>query len=1027
MSETYKKLIKTLRSIFEMDKADLDFGIYRIMNQKRDDINKFLEYDLLPQVKQAFSDYENSGASNLKQELETAIEQAKQFGAPDPENAPAVLDIKKRMSIVDATVLENDVFSKLHTFLIRYYDKGDFISQRRYKDGTYAIPYNGEEVKLYWANHDQYYIKSTEHLRDYAFIAKDKENNDKPFRIKLVDADIEKDNVKEKSGEERRFSIDEDKPLSIDDGQLLIHFNFLPAGKKKQEALNKHAVEVIFKQTGEEFEEWLTILKQLAPTEANKNRTILAKHLNDYTARNTFDYFIHKDLSGFLNRELDFYIKNEVLFLDDIDDKAFEVTEQQLRKIKILRSIGQKIIRMLAQLENFQKKLWLKKKFVVNTNYCLTLDQVPLDLIEQIIGNERQMSEWVDLYQIDQAQLTKDFFELGSVKFLEVEYYRYLVVDTSNFPVNFKENIVCSVTNIDNNCDGILVNSDNFQALNFLSNTLKDKIDCQYIDPPYNTDSSPILYKNGYRSSSWNSMMLDRISVGETLLKQNGVMVAAIDDAQQRELSHIMSNTFASGILGTFSVRSNPSGRPTQSGYSVAHEYLIYAGKSLSSTIGRMQPSESQMARFSQKDNEGVFEWRNLRREGSNSDRNARRFLYYPMYITDHEIRVPDLYWDETIEEWIATEKPFDNESVVFPDNDAGKQKTWRWGQETVKSNLTKLAVRKDRTGKNYVYYKRRPHDSGVVAVSTWFDAKYSSTEHGTSLLKNMFGNNIFSFPKSLHAVEDAIYIGGAANKNSVVLDFFAGSGTTGHATINMNRADNGKRKYYLVEMGKHFDDILLPRLKKSIYSSDWKDGSPINTQCGVSQFIKYLELESYEDTLNNLNKVSVKKSLSNQQQSFLDESASAREDYNLGYWLDVETENSASLLNVEQFEDPFNYQLKIGSGSVGATKPTNIDLIETFNYLLGLTVKSIDVISGFKVVIGTTHQDESVLVVWRKLVEKDNATLEEFLDEQGYNPRETEISRIYVNGDHTLEDPHSKVKMTEIEFKRLMFDTKSI
>ena len=171
MSETYKKLIKTLQALFEMDKADLDFGIYRIMNQKRDEISRFLENDLLAQVREAFTDFTDSSLAELKQELQAAIEQARKFGAPDPENTEAVREIRQKLaSMVDITAVENEVFSHLHTFFSRYYDKGDFISQRRYKKDTYAIPYEGEEVKLYWANYDQYYIKSSEHLRNLSLI-----------------------------------------------------------------------------------------------------------------------------------------------------------------------------------------------------------------------------------------------------------------------------------------------------------------------------------------------------------------------------------------------------------------------------------------------------------------------------------------------------------------------------------------------------------------------------------------------------------------------------------------------------------------------------------------------------------------------------------------------------------------------------------------------------------------------------------------------------------------------------------------
>lgn len=173
--------------------------------------------------------------------------------------------------------------------------------------------------------------------------------------------------------------------------------------------------------------------------------------------------------------------------------------------------------------------------------------------------------------------------------------------------------------------------------------------------------------------------------------------------------------------------------------------------------------------------------------------------------------------------------------------------------------------------------------------------------------------------------------------------------------------------------MGEHFNYTLLPRIKKCSYSTHWKDGEP-ESQGHQSVFIKSIRLEGYEDTLNNLQLMTSK-----QQQPQLAQHDKLREDYMLGYWLDVETVDSPSLLNIDQFEDPFNYKLNIGSGSVGATKSTTVDLVETFNYLIGLTVKTIDLLDGFKVVTGTNPQDESVLVVWRNTKEKDNEALEKF------------------------------------------------
>ena len=162
----------------------------------------------------------------------------------------------------------------------------------------------GEEVKLHWANHDQYYIKSSEHFRDYIFTMP----SGRRVQVNLVAASSEQDNKKEQAGKERRFIICEEDPIHEENGELFIRFEYkLDDGKKKQEVLNQEAIERVLYTEG--FGEWTRELSKPAPTKANPKRTLLEKHLTQYTARNTFDYFIHKDLGGFLRRELDFYIK----------------------------------------------------------------------------------------------------------------------------------------------------------------------------------------------------------------------------------------------------------------------------------------------------------------------------------------------------------------------------------------------------------------------------------------------------------------------------------------------------------------------------------------------------------------------------------------------------------------------------------------------------------------------------------------------------------------------------------------------
>lgn len=1037
MSQKVEQLKRLLAEIFQLDQADLDFGIYRIMNTKREEIGRFLDRDLLPQVRKAFHAYACENRETVQKALDRAIEQARELGA-DPESLPRVKELKDELT-KDETVmaLEDEVYSHLYNFFRRYYQEGDFISLRRYKEGVYAIPYEGEDVKLHWANHDQYYTKTSEYLRDYIF----RLPSGKGVHFKLVDADADKDNNRSPNGHERRFILSQEQPLAEENGELVIRFDYCPhPDKAKQADLNKAAVDRILNQS-KGFDDWRRELASVRPTEKNANRTLLEKHLTDYTARNTFDYFIHKDLNGFLRRELDFYIKNEVMHLDDVESDTAPRVEQYLSKIKAVRHIAHKIIDFLAQIENFQKKLWLKKKFVVETQYCVTLDRILAIededarnwLIEQIIKNDAQREEWVSLCAIDEVK--GDLMAPGYSKPLKPDFLkanRTLVVDTRHFAQDFKRRMLAAFDDIDGTTEGLLIHGENFQALSLLQARFREQVKCVYIDPPYNTDASAIDYKNGYKASSWISLIEGRVSLSKPMLTDAGVLVAAIDDEQHRELSFALSNIFKGRLLGTMCVRANPSGRPTQTGYSVSHEYLLFAGQSDKSGIGRLPPTDEQMARFRRRDEIGPFEWRNLRREGSNSDRSARRALYYPIYIQGAEIRVPTMSWDHRAEEWIIQEDPNPGEQAVWPDNEEGAQKTWRWEWKTVMSSLSQLSVRKDRSGRDYLYYKRRPHEEGVVSVSSWFDAKYSATEHGTSLLKALFGRSTFSYPKSIHAVVDAVYIAGASDPTATVLDYFAGSGTTGHAIINLNRKDGGRRKFILMEMGAYFDSVLLPRIKKVTFTPEWRDGKPMRSATAEEserspRVVKVVRLESYDDTLNN-----IELRRTGPQQTILEQHPAFREDYVLRYMVDVEARESPSLLNVYGFEDPFNYKLNIATGSARETKPTVVDLVETFNYLIGLRVKTIDDIRGVRVVTGTNPQGERVLILWRKIKELDNNALDEWFRQQSYNANDQEFDLIYVNGDHNLEnlrksDQTWKAWLIEEQFRRLMFDVQDV
>jgi adenine-specific DNA-methyltransferase len=1031
MTDNLDKLKRLLAELFQLDQADLDFGIYRIMNSKRNDIELFLNNDLLSQVRSAFSDYESEDRAKLETELSKTIEKAKELGA-DPYTLPKVKDLKDKLAAtIDLTALENEVYSHLYNFFRRYYNEGDFISLRRYKEGVYAIPYEGEEVKLYWANHDQYYIKTAENFRNYTF----KLPSEKRVHFKLVDADTEKDNVKASNGNDRRFVY---KGLTAENTEnaeeIFFQFEYESlAERKKQDELNREAIQrmmIDLSTLRSPATSAVEELSRLTPTEKNPERTVLEKRLNDYTARNTFDYFIHKNLGEFLQRELDFYIKNEIMHLDDIENESAPRVEQYLAKIKAIRKIAHKIIDFLAQLENFQKKLWLKKKFVVETNYCITLDRVPESLYEKITSCDAQREEWDRLFSINEIE--PDLHNPGYSAPLTVDFLkanRYLVLDTKFFDAKFKTKLMASVEDIDENCDGLLIHSENFQGLCLLQERYREQVKCIYIDPPYNTSASEIMYKNGYKNSSWITFVENRILSADGLFAEQGIMCATIDDFEFHRLRMLLENIYSKECLvGVISIKNNPAGRSTAKGFSIAHEYGIFISSQEGTVIGRLSHSEDQIARYKFDDENGQFEWVNFRKHGgANANRYARPKLFYPIFVSPTQVRFPEIEWNAKANSYDVLEKPKGDEKILYPVTPNGDEKTWKWGIDTAKANPEEFTVRNDQNGEIGVYRKARLNEAGTLPLTTWDKKEYSSTEYGTNLLKRIFGESEkFSFPKSVFAVMDSIRVCNVED-TSIILDYFAGSGTTGHAVINLNREDDGNRKYILVEMGEYFDTVLKPRIQKVVYSKDWKDGKPASRDTGVSHMFKYIRLESYEDTLNNLE---LKRT--DPQQSLLQKSDSLREDYMLRYMLDVESRGSASLLNIDRFSDPFNYKLEIATGSAGETKPTAIDLVETFNYLIGLRVKTIDDIAGVRVVTGTNPKGDNVLVLWRKVSETNNDALDKWLKKHQYKTKDLEFDVIYVNGDNNLEnlkreDETWKVRLIEEEFKRLMFDVEDV
>lgn len=1052
MSERLDRFISLMKGIFELDKSDLDFGIYRIMNIRKQEIEKFLSEGLPQKVQETLAPFaRNTGEiekrlAEIEQSLGTDISQL-------PDTIPMVReykDLKSQLAAgVDMAALETDVYSALYSFFNRYYDEGDFISKRRYKEGVYAIPYEGEEVKLYWANQDQYYIKTAENFKDYSFVARNPYGDSCTVHFLLVDATTEQNNNKESKDSKRTFMLyqeTEEQPelktfeYRPDTNEFIVRFVFDVPDDKKAKYLELNGA-AIRKKIAADYPQLVQILLADVSSDKKKPKTLIDKHLEAYVAKNTFDYFIHKDLKGFLYRELDFYIKSEIIHLDDLDTTNEQRVETYLAKVKAIKRVGHIIIDFLAQVEDFQKKLWLKKKFVVETNWCLTLDRINESFWPEIIANPAQIQEWIDMYAIDEVE--GDLTSIGWTNPPTMEFLRQnqnLVVDTKHFSTAFKDRLVASIDDLDRKTGGILIKGDNYHALRILSTKYRHQIKCCYYDPPYNTSENTFLYKNGYKDSSWASMMADRMYETKSLLEDSGVTCTAIDDLEQSLLVQLMDQCYGfDSRLGTLVIEIKPSGRTNDNFLATSHEYIIFnAIDPIGTEICFTPLTDDQLAKYTDDGSDlGAHKWRDFMRTGGYSTPEERPNSFYPIY-----------YSEETGEITLENKPGFQE---IWPIDTVGRNRVWRKTKPSFLVHLKngEIKIAKKRGSNDYKVQIIDRVKKGVRPKSTWVGSQYDASTHGTKWLKSIFGETSpFSFPKSIYAVKDTLYTVVGNSPNAIVLDIFAGSATTGEAVIRLNREPDedenlGNRKYILVEMGEYFNTVTVPRMKKVVYSLEWKSGKPISRNTGVSHIMKYFSLESYEDALSNVQ-------LSDEHKSLY---SLFGEDYLIHYMLDIESKGS--LLDLEQFKAPFSYQMKITERN--ETKTRRVDLVETFNYLIGISVarqstvsyfrsepdtaggyegavrlvKDNDGVYGFKQVEGTLPDGRRALVIWRTVTEDllaSNAALDAYFTKHRINPQDREFDVIFINGDNNLENLRAgeeswKVQMTETEFKNRMFE----
>ena len=974
MNQHYEAFRKKLQEIFMMDHAELDFGIYRIMNHKRNQINDFLDNQLLPQVEQTLKEYVKTDDS-LQQELTKAIEGCKNLGI-DPDTNPKVQQLRQQIAQSSTGIddLQNTVFSRLTQFFSRYYEGGDFVSQRRYKTGgnsAYAIPYNGEEVKLYWANYDQYYIKTSEYFKNYTFKLRD----GRRIFFVLVDASTEQNNNKSTEGMERRFDVlrnEEGLPVFEEmDDEFHISFTYeLMMKPPKQEIFNKNAFEALSVMIPKSWQDLLV------KENVTDKVVLLEKHIKAYTDKNSFDYFIHKDLGGFLSRELDFYIKNEVFVIADLDAAKLQ---SQLAVVKAIEKVGQKIIDFLAQLENFQKRLWLKKKFVVQSDYCITLDRVPEKYYPEICANDEQRKEWVRLFAIDEIKgdmMTEAYCEPLTIEFLKQN--PLLVLDTKFFSLQFKHKLLADIEGLDEQTNGLLIKSENLQAINLLTRTFSSNVRGCYIDPPFNLgENADYLYRVDYKDSTWLTLLYDRVLGIKKLLMDDGSIFVRCSHDGNMILRQLLNQTYGQDnyrneiVLRRAEETKGDLNKQfgTIKSITVNYDNLYWYSKYPNSRFSKIiKPISAEKS-----DAHWHSFWKAL-------DRPTMRYEILGIDLSNH---YGQWMWEKN--RAFAAVKNYEIYQEQFEPKGISLEDYW------VQTGKSLEFVKRDGDKIGSIKYWIPPRTE-TMADTNWLDIKGYA---------NKWGFKTENSEGVLKRVIDSL-----SEKDDYIIDCLLGSGTTAAVALKL------QRKFIGIDMGDHISKIAYPRLKYVLNG----EKSGISNSCtyrGGGCF-KYIRLEQYEDTLNNLE---VNDGFGKPD----------NESYVLRYMLDTETRDS--LINTKDFVRPFDYTIKTTRDNELVDTP--VDLVDTFNYLIGLHVDSIHwhKDDNICVVEGTTHiEKEHALVIWRNQDVIKNDDLNDFFRKQDYSTLDREFDVIYVNGDNTLpnlksDEEHWKVRLIEQELMKRMVE----
>jgi adenine-specific DNA-methyltransferase len=1052
-----------LKEMFQFNSNDLDFGIYRIYNLKRKEIENFIDskdenclepiinktLELVSKIekqveqKALYNFLKDSNKESLLNDPLGNFEKIQQLiinfcdNEQEQENLKATLTAStKEFNITDE--IKDKIYNHILGYFEMYYSNGDFGYNNRSRN-LYKVPYeadyDGNDTMFHWKHKGSLYIKTGASFNAIKF----KINHiGKEFELRLetnetsTDEEVARNNNKDSKQKHYKFNRFEEV-----EGVTRIVFNLSDKSTTKAD-LYKSLFKEVFK-SDEDIDKYLFSegkavfndltddydkvqdgsMKGIGSLRVNR-KTLLPKinknfekgtkieiendhftdetletiynidqKLNSFYIGNDSDYFIHENLQDFLTQEKERYIKNHILSdLQTILDGKLDNTT--LIIAKAFESVSSRIIEFLSTIEEFQKKLFTMKKKVVESEYCLTIDKIDEKYYPEMLDNKAQVLEWESLFSVKVKTLAD--LKAHSTLVLDTRFFKQ--IDGSN---PFKDKVLEEIENLEDEINGVLINSENYQALSFIQERFKGNIKGIYIDPPYNTGGDEgFLYKDSFKHSSWLTLMENRLILAKQLLKNNGTFAISIDINELHSSIKLMNSLFGSANEKAIATvrRSSVSGAKVINPgiVNISEYFLIYshtANNWDNNKIFREKDRDTRYNTFIRNRDLDVSKWEfstilesfasykgilksKLKKElGENYDKELETFIYSNSNA-------------------ICRFAALDDESV----SDSAVQMKYKSKEEPDKIFVLSREDKSDYIFKNgdvILFFEDRLIEVagrkvfGELVADIWDDVLPNDihNEGGVKLRKG-------KKPEKL--IHRFVELSTNKASNEWVLDYFGGSGTTGGVALKSGR------KFVVIEMGKYFNTLTLPRLKNALFGEQsgiskvtgWKGGG----------IVKYLVLEQYEDVLDAIEQIE----------------GDTPKNFPLKYLYKPELNKINSTLDICK---PFSNKIKYGQ----PTKEGFIDLVDTYNYLQGYEVKTLKTYaigSKFYKVIETI--DNRVLV-WRdiNLGEDDSKNVMEIADKY------PEIDSIEVNADFnilaTQKDKQLQVGKRVLEVKIIYVD----